>query len=202
MTAVALRTGQLLNQSEIARDIALSQPTVHRYLNLLETAQVGQRLPAYATSRTTRLVKSPKFYWADAALAAHLAGYYDAESVANAKESGHLFENLVLHHLRALAAQMIPTAALFHWRTAGKTEVDFIAEWGRKLIAVEVKLTDRPRHSDCRGLERFLAQHEQAVCGLLVHAGRSIELLGNRIAAVPWEYMARGTMAADGERGE
>lgn len=38
MRMAALRTGALLNQSELARDAALTQPTAHRYLNLLETS--------------------------------------------------------------------------------------------------------------------------------------------------------------------
>jgi len=93
---------------------------------------------------------------------------------------------------------MTPSAALFHWRTTAKTEVDFIVEWGRKLIAVEVKSTDRPRYSHCRGLEQFLTQYEQSVCGLLVHMGRDIELLGDRILALPWECLARGVASAEG----
>src|SRR5439155_16043408 len=38
MRAACLRIGQLINQTELARDIALPQPTVHRHLNLLETS--------------------------------------------------------------------------------------------------------------------------------------------------------------------
>lgn len=98
MVALALRSGQVLNQSEVARDAALPQPTVHRYLNLLEASHLLERLPAYAVSRTKRL--APKVYWADPALAAHLAGYYDTESVRTAREYGAFFETVVLHHPR------------------------------------------------------------------------------------------------------
>ena len=62
MQFLALRSGQLLNQSELARDTGLSQPTVHRYLNILETTYLFQRLPPYTTSHTTRLLKSPKAF--------------------------------------------------------------------------------------------------------------------------------------------
>lgn len=62
MRAASLRLGQLLNQTELARDVALPQPTVHRWLNLLETSYLLVRLPAYAVNRTKRLIKSPKLY--------------------------------------------------------------------------------------------------------------------------------------------
>jgi predicted AAA+ superfamily ATPase len=60
MRAACLRIGQLVNQTELGRDVALPQPTVHRYLNLLETSHLLVRLPAYAVNRTKRLIKSPK----------------------------------------------------------------------------------------------------------------------------------------------
>ena len=55
MRAACLRLGQLLNQTELGRDVALPQPTVHRYLNLLETSYLLVRVPAYAVNRTKRL---------------------------------------------------------------------------------------------------------------------------------------------------
>jgi len=73
MRAACLRLGQLVNQTELGRDVALPQPTVHRYLNLLETSYLLVRLPAYAVNRTKRLIKAPKVYWVDTAVAMHLA---------------------------------------------------------------------------------------------------------------------------------
>src|SRR5438876_2239125 len=74
MRAVCLRLGQLLNQTELGRDVALPQPTVHRWLNLLETSYQLVRLHPYALNRTKRIIKTAKVYWADTALAFHLAG--------------------------------------------------------------------------------------------------------------------------------
>lgn len=73
MQAAALRIGNLLNQSELGRDIKLPAMTVHRYLNLLETSYQIVRLEPYAVNRTKRLIKTPKLYWNDPALALHLA---------------------------------------------------------------------------------------------------------------------------------
>ena len=100
MQLAALRSGQLVNQTEVARDAKLSQPTVHRYLNLLETTHLFERLPAYARSRTARVLKSPKAFWADAGLPVFLSGYYTADDLRGARELGSFFENLVYHHLR------------------------------------------------------------------------------------------------------
>jgi predicted AAA+ superfamily ATPase len=70
--AACLRLGALLNQAELGRDAGLSQPQVHRFLNVLEASYLAVRLPAYAVNRSKRLIKAPKLYWSDPALALHL----------------------------------------------------------------------------------------------------------------------------------
>ena len=91
MRAVSHRLGGLVNQAQIARDTAIPRATVQRHLNLLETSFQVLRLPAYAVNRTKRLVKSPKIYWSDPALAIWLGGTTNV--------SGTHLENLVLADL-------------------------------------------------------------------------------------------------------
>ena len=122
MRAACLRIGQLLNQTELGRDVALPQPTVHRYLNLLETSYLLVRLPAYAVNRTKRLIKSPKLYWGDTGVALHLT--------ANVEPAGAHLENLVLQDLLAWRDARLDRAEVFYWRTAIGEEVDFVIETG------------------------------------------------------------------------
>jgi len=186
MELVALRSGQLLNQSELARDGRLSQPTVHRYLNLLETTHMFERLPAYTASHTTRLLKSPKAYWNDTGLAIFLSGYYTEAELRKVRELGAYFETWIYHHLRILSQLMTPAAKLYFWRTANGQEVDFIFEHGHRLLAIEVKQTANPGYGDTAGLRTFLAEHPQATGGLLLHSGREIRRLDRNILAAPW----------------
>jgi len=93
MQATALRLGQVLNQTDLARDVAVPQPTVHRWLDLLEASYLIVRVPAFATHRTQRLIKSPKPVWSDGGLALRLSGSDEA--------TGAHLENLVLHDLLA-----------------------------------------------------------------------------------------------------
>lgn len=186
MEFLALRTAQVLNQSEVARDAQVSQPTAHRYLNLLETTQLFERLPAYMASHTTRLIKAPKAFWSDPGLAVFLAGYFAADELRKAREFGAFFESLIYHHLRVLASLLSPPGRLFYWRTQAGAEVDFVLEHGRRLLAIEVKRTQRPGYGDCTGLTRFLAEYPQASGGLLLHSGNEIRRLGEKIIALPW----------------
>lgn len=189
MELVALRSGQLLNQSEMARDAQMSQPTIHRYLNLLETTNLFERLPAFTVSHTSRLLKSPKAFLNDPGLAAFLSGYYDLESLHKAREYGAYFETLIYHHLRLLTRLMVPAGRLYFWRTREGTEVDFVIEHGRRTIALEVKMTDTPGFRDTAGLRSFLDEHPNTSAGLLVHGGQEIKRMDQKILAIPWTLL-------------
>jgi len=186
MELLALRSAQLLNQSELGRDAGLSQATVHRYLNLLETTQVFERLPAYTVNRTSRLMKSPKAFWNDPGLAVFLSGYFDVQDLRQARELGAYLETLILHHLRVLAGLMTPPARLYFWRTRQGQEVDFVVEHGRRLLAVEVKRATRVDYADAASLRAFLDEYPDAAGGLLLYGGAAIRRLGEKIVALPW----------------
>jgi uncharacterized protein len=179
MRAACLRMGQLVNQTELGRDVALPQPTVHRWLNLLETSYLLVRLPAYAVNRTKRLIKAPKIYWGDTGLALHLA---ESEE----PDGAHL-ENLVLHDLLAWRDARVERAELGYWRTSLGEEVDFVIEAGGKLLPIEVKSTTRPRLSDATHLRTFRTEYgKKARAALLLHTGDTLEWLAPDVLAAPW----------------
>jgi predicted AAA+ superfamily ATPase len=179
MRAAALRLGQLVNQTELGRDIALPQPTVHRWLNLLETSYLLVRLPAYAVNRTKRLIKSPRLYWGDTGVALHLADVPEPEGA-------HL-ENLVLHDLLAWRDARLERAELSYWRTSVGEEVDFVIETGKRLLPIEVKASARPRLPDAAHLRTFRTEYGKAArAGLLLHTGTTLEWIAPDVLAAPW----------------
>ena len=179
MRIACLRVGRLVNQTELGRDAALSQPTVHRYLNLLETSYILARVPAYAVNRTKRLMKSPKLYWGDVGLAMHLTG--------ETQPRGAHLENIVLNNLLAWRDARMGRADIFHWRTAAGEEVDFVIESGDDLLPVEVKSSARPRLRDGNHLRTFRSEYGERVrAGLVLHAGREVKWLTANVLAAPW----------------
>jgi predicted AAA+ superfamily ATPase len=186
MALLAHRTGQLLNQSEVGRDAALSQSTVHRYANLLEAGELLVRLPAYTRSRSARAVKSPKIYWMDPGLPCALAGISDRDELSSHPLAGALFENLILLQLRSLAALAVPEPKLYFWRTQRGEEVDLVVERGRARVALEVKLTKVLGRHDERGLLAFLRDFPDTRAAVLVYRGEEVRRLGERLVAVPW----------------
>lgn len=173
------RLGQLLNQTELGRDTGIPQPTVHRWLNLLEISYLLVRLPAYSVNRTKRLIKAPKLYWCDTGLALHLSG-------TDSPSGAHL-ENLVLCDLLAWRDARLDRAEIFYWRTASGEEVDLVIESQGTLLPIEIKASEHPRLSDAKKLRTFRKEYgKKSRAGLLLHTGTAIEWLAPDVLAVPW----------------
>lgn len=187
--AIGVRTGNLLNQTDIARDTGVSQPTVHRYLKLLEVSNIINRIPPFYSNRMKRITKSPKVFLVDPALSVYLSGYHDEDALRNAREIGSFFETMVFLHLKVLTELMIPKANMFYWRTTAGKEVDFIIEHGKKLLAFEVKLTKNPSFSDIKNLLTFIETFPKVTLGVLIHSGNTVRWLHSKVIAVPWFWL-------------
>ena len=178
MRAVCLRLGGLANQAEIGRDTQMARPTVHRYLNLLETSFQLVRVEPYAVNRTKRLIKSPRLFWSDTGLALHLGG---------GEPTGFHLENLVLGDLLAWRDGDLPRADILGWRTASGMDVDFVIERPEGVVAIEVKAGAGFGTRDVRGLVAFREEYgDRFVGGLLLHSGDDVQWVSDRILAAPW----------------
>ncbi|MCX5977212.1 MAG: ATP-binding protein [Coprothermobacterota bacterium] len=179
MRAACLRIGNLVNQTELGRDVGIAQPQVHRFLNLMEASYQAVRLSAYAVNRTRRLIQSPKLYWSDTGLALFLAG-------ENEPRGAHL-ENLILTDLLAWRDLQPQRPEVLYWRTATGLEVDFVIETANRLLPIEVKASARVTTADAKGLEAFLDDYPDLADGaLLLYSGQETFPLTRRVMAAPW----------------
>lgn len=181
----ALRLGGVINISGLARDAQLPPTTATRHLDLLEAMCLIRRLPPFLGNRSSRLIKSPKLYFADSGLAAHLAGVTELGGSSAEPLRGALLENYVLQNLRAALEPHLVGVRFYFWHEQSRQEVDLVIEHGRKLLALEVKATGRLESSDIRSLQDFLRRTPACVAGLLAYLGRDWLPLGDKLWAVP-----------------
>lgn len=183
---VANRTGQLLNVSSLASDTGISVPTARKYLSLLETSFMITTLAPYLSSRTTRLIKTPKVYMTDSGLAAHIVGIHE---LAGDQYRGHFYETYVAQNLQSILEAHLLGARMYFWCVQGRHEVDFVIESGRDIVAVEVKPATRWDHSDLAGLRAFMEVEPRCRAGFLAYNGTEMVGLGDRLWAVPIDML-------------
>jgi len=181
----ALRSGQVLKVSELARDIKLTSVTASRYLDLIETSCVISKIPPYLTNRSSRIIKSPKLYMSDSGLACHLARIDSLDPEAGEPLRGAMFETFVAQNIASLVESSMPDAKVFFWNVQGRHEVDFVIERKRKVVAIEIKTGSRWRDHDLSGLRAFLRATPHCDAAVLAYNGVEAVQIDEKIWAVP-----------------
>jgi predicted AAA+ superfamily ATPase len=184
-----LRTGQILNLSQLGRDAKLTAETTSRYIALLEASFVISKLSPYLRNKASRLIKSPKIYVSDSGLACFMAGIDRITRDNTEPILGSIFETYVAQNLLAIIGSRWKEARLFFWSIQGRHEVDFIVEVGQRCIALEVKSSARWEKRDLSGLEAFLAVAPHCKAAVLCHNGTEAVQLGEKIWALPLDLV-------------
>jgi predicted AAA+ superfamily ATPase len=173
----AARTGQELNAARLASDLGMPLTTVRRWLEVLRRAFLIELVPPYSRNASQRVIKSPKLYTVDAALA--LAAARDTEP------SGFHLETLIANDL-FVWRDGGPTRDLYHWRLASGQECDFVLEENGQLVPVEIKATRDAVSGDARHPRTFRERHPNSPRGILISCDPEIRTLGENIIACPW----------------
>jgi len=181
----SLRSGKILQVSELARDAKLPASTADRYLGLMETSFVASRIGPFLSNKSSRLIKSPKLFIGDSGLAAYLAGFGKAGPGGDESFRGALYETWAAQNLSAILEAHMPEARMHFWSVQGRYEVDFIVEEGADTMAIEIKAGNRWRDRDLSGLKAFLSSTPGCRAGILVHNGREVSHLGDKLWAIP-----------------
>ncbi|MGB9667198.1 MAG: ATP-binding protein, partial [Candidatus Cryosericum sp.] len=188
MQLAAMRTGSLVSQSDIAKDSGVSQPTVWRYLNLLEISHLYARLPPAPVTSLGAVTKTPKGYVVDSGLATALGGYLSPGSL-DETFMGHLLESAVFMALQVVAELWMAQLSFVRMREAPYREIDFIMERDRRRLAIEVKLSQHVSYADARSIVWMMGEDSQCVGGVVVYDGTDIQLLADHVIAVPWSML-------------
>jgi len=139
LRAVAVRTGQMVNYADLARDVGIAVSTAREWVSALQSGFQVYLLEPYHRNLGKRLTKSPKLYWHDTGLAAYLLNIRTDEEAMRSPFRGALFENWVVMELLKTLEPQTGRPAVWYWRTSNGTEVDVIVESGSKLWPVEIK---------------------------------------------------------------
>ena len=172
LRVLAVRSAQLLNLSDVSRDLGVAVNTIKAWLSVLEaTYQVIVLRPYYANVGK-RLVKSPKVYFADVGTLCYLSGLKDPEHAAAGPMGGAIMETAVLSEiLRTLTHRGLEPNVYF-WRTAAGTEVDFVVDTGTGIVPIEVKLSATPNARMASSIVRLQTDLPGVVQpGFVVHPG-------------------------------
>lgn len=153
LRACALRSGSLLNRSELARDVGVSPNTVNQWISVLQAANIVFLLEPWFTNRGKSLVKSPKLYFADTGLLCFLCGIRGLGDLVVSPLRGAIWETFVFAELRKRQSADLGSWSLFFYRER-QLEADFLVERGGRFHLIDAKWNPHPNRSDLSALKK------------------------------------------------
>lgn len=165
------RGAQILNVSNLANDAGITQKTAKEWLTILEASYILFQIPPFYENLGKRLSKSPKLFFYDTGLMAHLLGIEDKSQIASHPLRGSLFENLVVTELLKSRLNKGLKNNLFYYRDSNNTEVDVLLPKGSSFIPIEIKSGKTINKDFFTGLKLFSKLKPEAESGVLIYDG-------------------------------
>jgi predicted AAA+ superfamily ATPase len=186
LRACALRSANLLNKADLARDVGISPSTANQWLSMLEASGQVVLLEPWFSNRTKSIVKSPKLYLADTGLLCALLNIRSEDDLQQSPAAGAVWETFVFAQLRARERNAGRTGSLFFWRDRTR-EVDFVADAGGRLALFEAKWTELPDIRDTVNLDfvRSVAGRTRVTGGAVVSRTLNSFPFSNDFRAIP-----------------
>ena len=160
MTAVAARTGQMVNYANIADQVGVSEVTIKEWVSILEKSDIIYILKPYTASALNRAIKTPKMYFRDTGLCSYLTRWLTPETLKNGAMAGAMFETFVINEiLKSYTNEGLDydfDVFFYNGRDKKKRkadggyeetdgEIDLIIQEGDVLHPVEIKMSTMPK---------------------------------------------------------
>lgn len=145
--AVAARTATVVNYEALASEVGISAPTAKSWLSLLISCGVVTLIQPYANNALKRVIKSPRMYFLDTGLCAHLLGWGSPEVLENSAMSGAFFETWVVSEIYKSYLNAGKKPPLYYYRDSNKKEIDLIIYQNATVYPIEIKKSTAPANA-------------------------------------------------------
>ena len=142
LSMLAHLNGSQFNANNLANSLGVSNPSIGKYLEILEGSFLIRRLPPYFKNFGKRLVKSPKLYVRDTGLLHYLLRIFDLEQLRGNPSVGASWEGYVIEQIIREAPEF---SDFYYYRTQNGAEIDLIMITPKgKMACLEIKFSIAP----------------------------------------------------------
>lgn len=181
-------SGQVLNNAEVARALAVSQPTVRDYFEIAHGTFVWRRIPAFTKNVVKRVVKHPRGYLRDSGLLHALLRIPDTDALLSHPQMGASWEGMVVEEILRQLNALGVGYEYSYYRTGAGAEVDLILEGDFGRVAVEIKHASTVNARELRGLGDFVREHK-ARLGLVVNNDCAVRKYDEKLLGLPFNWL-------------
>lgn len=185
LTACAALVAEQVNYKTLAESSEIAHPTAKEWLRLLTGLGIVYLLHPYASNALKRLTKTPKLYFCDSGLCAHLSMWLTPETLMNGAASGHFFENHVVVEMLKSYAYSGTKVNMTYFRDANAKEIDLFVEENNRIHPLEIKKSAKP---DGREVKKFKVLEKASIgigCGGIICMCEEVIPIDSRNCYIP-----------------
>ncbi len=183
---LAGRVGQLMDYQALSNAVGVTTKTIKQWLSVLEASYVVVKLPPYFENFGKRVVKSPKYFFADVGLLAYLLGIETPNQVLRDPLLGSIFENLVVIDVLKQRYNSGYDANLYFFRDSNGNEIDLLCKTSSGLVGIEIKAAATWHGKFAKQLVRFATNNHPLYKSLVVYNGIELQL-SNGVEAISYD---------------
>ena len=181
-------SGTVINYSNIARILEVSQPTARDYFRIAHGTFLWRTLPAYSKNISKRVSRHPRGYLRDTGLLHHLLQIPSHRRLLGHPQMGNSWEGMVIEEiLRSLNAAGVQYSA-YYYRTSAGAEVDLVLEGKFGLIPIEIKHTQSLNLRHLRPIRDFINEFDCAF-GIVVSRDEKVRMHDEKILGIPFSLL-------------
>jgi predicted AAA+ superfamily ATPase len=140
----AARTGSMVNYDALAKEAEISAPTAKQWLSVLVSSGIVVLIEPYHNNALKRVVKSPRMYFLDTGLAAHLTKWSSSDVLESGAMAGEFFETYVVSEIYKSFVNVGKKPPLYYYRDSNTKEIDLILWQNGTLYPIEIKKSSNP----------------------------------------------------------
>ncbi len=191
MVALASRSGELLNYSNVAQEVGVSNETIKRWTTILQTSGIIYLLQPYSNNHLKRAIKTPKVYFLNTGLMAYLTRWLTPETIAQGAKSGQFFESFVVSEIIKSFTNNGIEPPLYFYRDTNQKEIDLIIEYDRTIYPIEIKTTASPNKKMAKSFELLNSLSKEFTLGqgVIINQYPNKHYLAENLVALPVGYL-------------
>ena len=185
-----IRSGSLFNKNELQKEAGLDNKTFDSYFLVLEHTYQIKKLQPFFKNQLKRLIKTPKIYATDTGILSHLLQISSKEELEKSHYKGNIIETFIYDELLKANSSATKKASLYYYRTSDKKEIDFILDYGQKIVAIEIKASHTISKSDFKHIYHLKKELPELFDkGIVFYSGDTFLKLDENIYAIPFGFL-------------
>lgn len=178
-------SGNIINYSNVARTLGISQPTAREYFQIAHSTFVWRHIPAYEKNVTKRIIKHPKGYLRDTGLLHFILHLQNIDMLLTHPQMGASWESMVIENILRELNSLGVHYDYYHYRTGAGAEIDLILEGEFGLLPIEIKYNQRINQRSLRALKDFIEEHN-CDYGIVINNNEQVRQYDDNIIGIPF----------------